>query len=199
MRRKTFESLKRVLLRESRNQPLILVVEDLHWIDQETHAFLTELGESLPTARVLLIVNYRPEYEHPWGNRSYVEQLRLDPLERESAEELLAAMLGDGAELSALKRLILEKTEGSPFFMEEIVLALFERGILVRNDRVALTTAVSEVHIPSTIQGVLASRIDRLAPEQKELLQVAAVIGRQFSLTVLQRVTGESDVAVSVF
>ena len=106
---------------------------------------------------------------------------------------LLSSMLGDGAVLSALKRLILEKTQGNPLFMEEIVLALFERGILVRNDRVALTTAVSEVHIPSTIQGVLASRIDRLAPEQKELLQVAAVIGRQFSLTVLQRVTGESD------
>ena len=93
--------LKRLLLRESQEQPLLLVFEDLHWIDAETQALLDSLVESLPTARILLLVNYRPEYEHAWHSKTYYQQLRLDPLPPASAEELLAALLGDDAELAA--------------------------------------------------------------------------------------------------
>jgi predicted ATPase len=96
-----------------------LVFEDLHWIDSETQALLDSLVESLPTARVLLLGNYRPEYQHGWGSKTYYAQLRLDPLPPESAGELLRALLGDGAGLEPLKHLLIKRTEGNPFFLEE--------------------------------------------------------------------------------
>ena len=119
--------------RISSNQPLIVIFEDLHWIDDETQALLNLLADSIGTAKFLLLVNYRPEYSHQWNSKTYYTQLRLDPLGKESAEEMLTAQLGDSLELGPLKRLIIEKTEGNPFFMEEMVLALFEEGVLVRN------------------------------------------------------------------
>jgi tetratricopeptide (TPR) repeat protein len=122
----TFEAIKRLLVRESLNQPLILIFEDLHWLDSETEAFLSFLSEGVATARILLLVNYRPEYQHSWGNKTYYTQLRLDPLGQKEAEEMLMALLGDRAGLHSLKQLILEKTEGNPFFMEEVVQTLAE-------------------------------------------------------------------------
>ena len=112
--RRTLEAVKQLLLRESLNQPLIVVFEDLHWIDAGTQAFLNLLVDALATVRILLLVNYRPEYRHEWGNKTYYTQLRLDPLGKESAGKLLTALLGDGAEVGPLKRLIIEKTEGNP-------------------------------------------------------------------------------------
>src|SRR5713226_9621746 len=123
-RRRTFDAIKRVLVRESLNQPLILIFEDLPWLDAETQAFLTLLSESIATARILLLVNYRPEYRHDWGSKTFYTQLRLDPLGQDDAQELLTVLLGDEAALQPLKQFILEKTEGNPFFMEEIVQAL---------------------------------------------------------------------------
>ena len=126
-----------MLVRESLNQPLIVIFEDLHWIDTETQALLSLLVEAIATVRILLLVNYRPEYQHPWSSKSCYLQLRLDPLHPESAEKMLTALLGEGAgevaDLAALKRLIINKIEGNPFFMEELVQALFEQGVLVRN------------------------------------------------------------------
>src|SRR5215831_14829955 len=116
-RRRTFEALKRLFVRESLNQPLILIFEDLHWLDSETQAFLTLLSESIATARLLLLVNYRPEYRHEWGNKSFFSQLRLDPLAQGDAQELLKALLGDDPAFQSLKQFILAKTEGNPFFM----------------------------------------------------------------------------------
>ena len=118
-RRRTLDAIKRILLRESLNQPLMVIFEDLHWIDDETQAFLNLLAESIANAKILLLVNYRPEYSHQWNSKTYYTQLRLDPLGRDSAEEMLSALLGDNAELVPLKRVIIEKTEGNPFFMEE--------------------------------------------------------------------------------
>src|SRR2546428_9393924 len=118
-RRRIFEALKRLFLRESLNQPLILIFEDLHWIDTETQGFLDILSESVASARLLLLVNYRPEYRHEWGSKTYYTQLRLSPLGREEAAELLTFLLGNDVSLTVPKRLILEKTEGKPFFMEE--------------------------------------------------------------------------------
>jgi predicted ATPase len=119
---------------------LIVIFEDLHWLDEETQTFLNLLADSIATARVLLLVNYRPEYTHSWGSKTYYTQLRLDPLGKENAREMLDAVLGDGVELAPLKRLIIDRTQGNPFFMEEIVQALFEEeGALARNGTVKLT------------------------------------------------------------
>jgi predicted ATPase len=127
-KRRTLEAIKRLLLRESLNQPLMVIFEDLHWIDEQTQELLNLLADSIGTAKILLLVNYRPEYSHQWNSKTYYTQLRLDPLGEESVEEMLNALLGDGPELAALKRLITEKTEGNPFFMEEMVQNLFEEG-----------------------------------------------------------------------
>src|SRR5438093_2945989 len=131
-RRRTFEALKKLLLRESLNQPLLLIFEDLHWIDGETQGFLDTLSDGVATARLLLLVNYRPEYRHEWGTKTYYTQLRLAPFGKEEAEEFLTVLLGSDARLHSLKQLILQKTEGTPFFMEEVVQDLCEQGALVR-------------------------------------------------------------------
>ena len=111
-KRRTLDAIKRILLRESLNQPLMVIFEDLHWIDEETQALLNLLADSIGTAKILLLVNYRPEYSHQWGSKTYYTQLRLDPLGKETADEMLTALLGDGEDLMPLKRLIIEKHRG---------------------------------------------------------------------------------------
>jgi predicted ATPase len=149
--RRTLEAIKRLLLRESLNQPLMVIFEDLHWIDGKTLALLDLLADSIGTAKILLLVNYRPEYSDSWGGKTFYTQLRLDPLGKESAEEMTSALLGDGAQLAELKRLIIEKTEGNPFFMEEMVQVLVDEGTLVRNGTAKLTKSLSELNIPPTV------------------------------------------------
>ncbi|MBI3302136.1 MAG: hypothetical protein HYZ72_08695 [Deltaproteobacteria bacterium] len=198
-KRRTLDAIKRLLVRESVNQPLILIFEDLHWLDVETQAFLILLSESVATACILLLVSYRPEYRHDWGNRTYYSQLRLDPLGQEDAQELLTALLGDSAALQPLKRFILEKTEGNPFFMEEMVQALLEQGVLVHDPaagtglRPAPTMALTEIRLPSTVQGILTARIDRLPAEEKALLQTLSVIGKEFSSNLLKQVVEQPE------
>src|SRR5262249_45756487 len=130
-RRYTFDALKRVLIRESQRQPLLIVFEDLHWIDSETQAFLDSFVESLPLARIVLVVDYRPEYSHSWGDKSYYTQIRVDPLQPASAEELLQYLLGSNKDLAPLKQLLIHRTEGNPFFAEESVRSLVETGVLI--------------------------------------------------------------------
>ncbi len=192
-RRRTLETIKRILLRESLNQPLIVIFEDLHWIDAETQALLDLIADAIGNARVLLLLNYRPEYRHGWGSRTHYARLRLDPLGQESAEELLGALLGSEASLQPLKRLIFEKTHGNPFFMEETVQVLLDEGVLVRNGTVKLTRPLSELDIPPTVQVILASRIDRLPVDEKDLLQTLAVMGKEFPLGLIKKVTDKSD------
>jgi predicted ATPase len=192
-KRRTLEAIKRIILRESLNQPLILNFEDLHWIDQHTQELLNLLADSIGTAKILLLVNYRPEYTHTWSNKTYYEQLRLDPLPRESAEEMLTALVGEGDDLAPLRRLIIEKTEGTPFFMEELVQVLFEQQVLARNGGVRLTRPLAELKIPSTVQTILASRIDQLPAGEKDLLQTLAVIGREFSASLVHAAVGQYD------
>jgi predicted ATPase len=186
-RQRTLEALKRVLLRESQVQPLVLVFEDLHWIDAETQALLNSLVESLPTARILLLVNYRPEYQHTWGSKTYYSQLRLDPLAPASAKELLQALLGDDASLAPLTPVLIARTEGNPFFLEESVRTLVETLVLVgERGAYRLAQALPSIQVPATVQAVLAARIDRLPPEEKNLLQAAAVIGKDVPAALLQ-------------
>jgi tetratricopeptide (TPR) repeat protein len=194
-RQRTLDGLKRVLLRESQVQPLLLVFEDLHWIDAETQALLDSLVESLPTARLLLLVNYRPEYQHGWGSKTYYTQLRLDPLPPASADEFLHVLLGDDggahgrAPLQDLKRRLIARTEGNPFFLEESVRTLVETGVLVGEPGAYhLAQALPTIQLPATVQAVLAARIDRLPPEDKRLLQTAAVIGTEVPLPLLQAI-----------
>jgi class 3 adenylate cyclase/tetratricopeptide (TPR) repeat protein len=188
-RQRTLDACKRVLLRESQAQPLVLVCEDLHWIDTETQALLDSLVESLPTARLLLLVNYRPEYRHGWGSKTYYTQLRLDPLPPASADALLDGLLGDDTSLVPLKRLLIARTEGNPFFLEESVRALVETGVLVgAPGAYRLAQALPTSQVPATVQAVLAARIDRLPPEAKRLLQTAAVIGTEVPLPLLHAI-----------
>ncbi len=193
-KRRTLDAIKRILLRESLNQPLMVIFEDLHWIDEETQAFLNLLADSIGTARILLLVNYRPEYSHQWNSKTYYTQLRLDPLGKESADEMLSALLGDNPQLAPLKRVIVERTEGNPFFMEETVQVLFDEGALTGSGAaVSLTKPISELKIPPTVQGILAARIDRLAYEAKDLLQTLAVIGREFPMSLIRAVIRKAD------
>jgi len=184
--------------------------------DEETQALLNLLADSIGTAKLLLLVNYRPEYSHQWNSKTYYTQLRLDPLGSEGADEMLSALLGaspapatqsPGASrerssgdlqlagrvrapdsIAGLKRLIIERTEGNAFFMEETVQVLLDEGALARNGDVHLTKPLAELKIPATVQAILASRIDRLPPDEKELLQTLAVIGREFALSLVRRV-----------
>ena len=194
-RQRTIEAIKQLLLRESQVQPLLLVFENLHWIDAETQAVLDRLIESLPTARLLLIVNYRPEYQHGWGSKTYYTQVRLDPLPTTSAEELLQALLGDDPSLVPLKRLLIERTEGNPFFLEESVRALVETGVLVgERGAYRLAKPLESMQVPATVHAVLAARIDRLPLEEKRLLQTAAVIGTEVPFALLQAIGELSEV-----
>jgi class 3 adenylate cyclase/tetratricopeptide (TPR) repeat protein len=189
-RQRTLDGLKRLLLRESQVQPLLLVCEDLHWIDTETQAILDSLIESLPTARVLLVVNYRPEYQHGWGSKTYYTQLRLDPLPPASVTALLQALLGDDPSLAPLTQLLIARTQGNPFFLEESVRALVETEILVGvRGAYHLAQALPGIQVPATVQAVLAARIDRLPAEAKRLLQTAAVLGTEVPVPLLHAIT----------
>jgi class 3 adenylate cyclase/tetratricopeptide (TPR) repeat protein len=196
-RQRTLDAVKRLLLRESQAQPLLVIFEDLHWIDSETQALLDSLVESLPTARIFLLVNYRPEYQHAWGGKTYYTQLRLDPLPSESADALLGALLGADPGLEPVKRLLIARTEGNPFFLEESVRALVETGVLA-GERAAyrLARAPASVQVPATVQALLAARIDRLSVEDKRLLQSASVVGKDVPLAVLEAVSDLTEASL---
>jgi class 3 adenylate cyclase/tetratricopeptide (TPR) repeat protein len=193
-REHTLGAVKRILLRESRSQPLLLIFEDLHWIDAETQAFLDALVESLPTACVLLAVNYRPNYQHDWGSKTYYRQLRIDALPPESAEALLEPLLGDNPELRPLRRLLIERTEGNPLFLEESVRSLVETEVLVgERGAYRLGRDPIAIQVPATVQAILAARIDRLQPEDKQLLQTASVIGKDLPWALLVETSGQPE------
>lgn len=193
-RRQTLDALKRMCLRESQRQNLLLVFEDLHWIDHETQSFLDGLVDSLPMAHLLLLVNYRPEYNHGWSEKSYYTQLRVDPLQTSSVEEFLSKLLGDNPDLLPLKKLLIKRTEGNPFFAEESVRSLLETGVLT-GEKGAYRPGlkIDDLIIPSTVQNVVADRIDRLPVEEKHLLQTAAVIGVIIPFDLLQAVSELPD------
>lgn len=197
-KRRTLDAIKRLLVRESLNHPLIVIFEDLHWLDAETQAFLTLFSDSVATARILLLTNYRPEYQHGWGNKLFFSQVRLDPLRQADAEEMLTALLGETAgaprdtPLQELRRLILEKTAGNPFFMEEIVQELREQGLL-SVEGAPQGVIPTELHLPPTVQGILAARLDRLPVKEKAFLQMLSVIGDEMPLSLIRHVTGTAD------
>ncbi|MGH7301956.1 MAG: adenylate/guanylate cyclase domain-containing protein [Candidatus Rokuibacteriota bacterium] len=194
-RRRTLDTVKRLLLRESQVQPLVVVFEDLHWVDGETQALLDSLVESLGSARLLLLVNYRPEYQHGWGSKIAYSQMRLDALAAESAGELLDALLGKDPGLALLKQVLVKR--GNPFFLEETVRMLVETKALEGSrGRYRLTQPLQALQVPPTVQTILAARIDRLAPEDKRLLQTASVVGKDVPFALLQAIAELPDEAL---
>ena len=196
-RQRALDGVRRLLLRESQVQPLLVLFEDLHWVDAETQGLLDSLVESLPTACLLLLVNYRPEYQHGWGGKTYYRQLRIDALLPGRAEELLEGLVGNDLTLQPLKRLLIERTEGNPFFLEESIRTLIETKALAgERGAYRLAPGSHNLQIPATVQAILAARIDRLRPEDKRLLQAAAAIGKDVPFSLLQGIAEETEEAV---
>jgi class 3 adenylate cyclase/tetratricopeptide (TPR) repeat protein len=194
-RQQTLDAVRRLLLREAREQPLLLVFEDLHWIDSGTQALLDNLVETLSSARVLMLVNYRSEYQHSWATKTSYSQIRLDALPAESAEELLDVLLGQDPGLAPLKQLLVRR--GNPFFLEETVRTLVETKALAgQRGRYVFTDTGRPLQVPLTVQVMLAARIDRLAPEDKRLLQTASVIGKNVPWALLRAIADLPDDAL---
>jgi class 3 adenylate cyclase len=193
-RQQTIQSLKSLILRESQVQPLVVVFEDLHWQDSLSLGILEEVVDSLQKERVLLIVSYRSEYQDNWTNRSHYQQLQLYPLPDESMEELLNILLGADVTLYGVKTLLMERAEGNPFFLEELVRTLVETGALSgERAEYRLSTSVSTIQVPPKVQAVIAARIDRLPQEQKRVIQEAAVVGKDVSFSLLNAITDQSE------
>ena len=193
-RRRTIEGVQNIFLAESARQPLVLVVEDLQRIDEETQTLLDGLVRRLHHRRVLLLVTYRPEYRHRWADSPHYTERRVGPLEPATAYALLDALLGASPDLIPLKSLLVDRTDGNPFFVEESVRTLIEtRALHGEPGALRLAQPLREIRVPSTVQAVLAARIDRLTPEAKHLLQSAAVIGKDVPFPVLESIADLPD------
>jgi len=190
-REKTFEALRDLLIRVSQEKPLVLTVEDLHWIDKTSEEFLGYLIGWLANTPILLLLLYRPEYSHPWGSKSYYTKIGLDQLGTQSSSELVKAILEEGEAAPELTQLILNRAAGNPLFMEEFTHTLLENGSIERKDeKYVLSGKASDIRVPDTIQGIIAARLDRLEDNLKRTMQVASVIGRDFAFRILQTITG---------
>jgi class 3 adenylate cyclase/tetratricopeptide (TPR) repeat protein len=190
-RERTFEALRDLMIRVSQGKPLVLVVEDLHWIDKTSEEFLGYLTGWLANTSIMLLLLYRPEYTHPWGSKTYYTKVGLDQLGTTSSSELVKAILEEGEMAPELRQLILNRAAGNPLFMEEFTHTLLENGAIERKDeKYVLTRKASDIQVPDTIQGIIAARLDRLEDNLKRTMQVASVIGRDFAFRILQTITG---------
>jgi len=190
-REKTFEALRDILIRASHDMPVIIAVEDLHWMDKTSGEFLDYLIGWIANAPVLLMLLYRPEFTHQWGSKSYYSQVGLDQLGLESSGELVKAILEGGDVAPELKNLILNRSAGNPLFIEEFAHSLVENGAIEKHGRTfVLSGKESDIRVPDTIQGIIAARLDRLEDNLKRTMQVASVIGRDFAFRILQTITG---------
>jgi transcriptional regulator with AAA-type ATPase domain/tetratricopeptide (TPR) repeat protein len=185
--RRMLDALRRVIVRESFARPMLIVLEDLHWIDADTQVALDSLVEFIPSARILLLLTYRPEYRHRWSGKTFYTQLRVDALPAEAAGELLDHLLGPAAELASLKRELAQWTEGNPFFLEECVRTLAETGALAGRPGGPPPESVAHL-LPATVEDTLAARMNRLPSDARHVVQCAAAIGTDFSDAVLSEV-----------
>jgi class 3 adenylate cyclase/tetratricopeptide (TPR) repeat protein len=191
---RTIQALSRIVLRGAESRPLILSVEDLHWMDKSSEDVFKDFLEHITGARVLLLFTYRPEYVQPWGGRSYHSQVNLNRLSNRETLAMVTHILGTDEVHQDLENLIFEKTEGVPFFIEEFLKSLRDLRILERQDHsYVLAKDIREVVVPSTIQDVLMARADALPEGAKEVLQTASAIEREFNHALLQTVTGLTE------
>ncbi|HYR96234.1 MAG TPA: sigma 54-interacting transcriptional regulator, partial [Candidatus Binatus sp.] len=189
-RSETFRALKAIMLRAAERHPVVLVVEDLHWIDPASEEYLAFLADAVPATRALLVCSYRPGYRHPFGDRTYQVRLSLRALSPAEMADITDSLLGTAEVPDELRALIAAKAEGNPFFVEEVTRSLLEDGSLRREDgRIVLARDLAEIAVPDTIQDVLIARLDRLADDARLAIQVASVIGREFALRLLERIT----------
>jgi len=189
-RERTFEALRDMLIRGSQEKPLILAIEDIHWVDKTSEEFFDYMIGGLANTPILLILLYRPEYTHSWGSKSYYTKIGLDQLGTASSSELVKAILEKGEVAPELRQLILNRAAGNPLFMEEFTHTLLENGSIERkNERYVLSEKASDIQVPDTIQGIIAARMDRLEDNLKRTMQVASVIGRDFAFRILQAIT----------
>jgi tetratricopeptide (TPR) repeat protein len=190
-RRRILDAVRNLLLHESENQPVILILEDLHWLDSESQALLDEVAESISEARFLLMVNYRPEYRHEWSRHPHFSEVRMDSLSAESANEMLGHMLGDDEGLTPLKALLVRHANSNPFFLEEYVQTLLETGALSGSEKDRDWQESPQV--PANLQSLIAARIDRLPPMKKQILQTATVVGMEIPLSLLRVISELSE------
>ena len=189
-RERIFEAIRDILLRQSQDRPVILAIEDCQWIDKTSEEFLPHLINSLPSARMMMLLLYRPEYHHSWTTKSYYQHIGLNQLSRKASAELMNSILGASAS-PELGELVLTKAGGNPMFIEELTKALLENGSIERKDHeYVLAEESSEIAVPATIQGIIAARLDCLGGDLKRTLQTASVIGRDFSFGLLQIIAG---------
>jgi len=184
--RQLFGVLRRLVREGGAGEPTVTLIEDLHWIDASSDAFLAQWVEAIEGTRGLLVVNFRPEYRAEWMSRSCYHQIALAPLSAQAADELLADLIGHDPSTRELGERIRQRTGGNPFFTEEVVQSLVESGQLAgTRGRYRLAAQIDALDVPATVQAVLAARIDRLPEREKQVLQAASVVGREFSLPVL--------------
>ncbi|MEE9419668.1 MAG: adenylate/guanylate cyclase domain-containing protein [Desulfatiglandaceae bacterium] len=188
---RTFEAIRDLLVRLSETQPLVLAVEDLHWIDKTSGEFLDYFIGWLANTRILLILLYRPEYTHQWGSKSYYSKIGVDQLSAATSAELVQAILEGGDVVPELRELILGRAGGNPLFVEELTKSLVENGSIQKMDnQYVLIRKASDIQVPDTLQGIIAARIDRIEENLKRIMQVASVIGREFVFRILQTIMG---------
>ncbi|MBW1885098.1 MAG: AAA family ATPase, partial [Deltaproteobacteria bacterium] len=189
--RQLFHFVRRLVRAKSALEPAVLFLDDAHWIDAGTDRFLAQIVEAVTDTRALLLVNFRPEYHADWMGKSEYQQLPLRPLAAKEIEALFDELIGDDTSGSGLRELIRERTGGNPFFVEEVVYSLAESGALEGSrGTYRLVEPIETLEVPTTVQPVLAARIDRLGEREKQALQAASVIGREFSEPVLSAVLG---------
>ncbi|MDJ0720231.1 MAG: adenylate/guanylate cyclase domain-containing protein [Desulfobacterales bacterium] len=192
------EALRMILLKLSRRRPLVIAIEDLHWVDRNSEEIFAYILKSIPGYRIMLIFTFRPEFRPQWGTRSYHSQLTLNRLANRHVIAMMKHLLENASFDLQLEKLIIDKTEGVPFFIEEFILSLKNLNIIERNSvAYHLTARINEVAIPSTIQDIIMARIDALPPPTKEILQIGSVIEREFSYVMIKTITALPDMELS--
>jgi class 3 adenylate cyclase/tetratricopeptide (TPR) repeat protein len=188
------EAVRRIALKGSDTRLLIMAFEDLHWIDKSSEDSLRDLLENISGARVFLIFTYRPEFVHTWGGKSYHNQVTLNRLSNRESLAMVAHLLSTENFDKGLEELVLDKTEGVPFFIEEFIKSLLEQKVInKRRGKYRLVKDTEAMIVPSTVQDVLMARIDSLAESAKDVLQTGSVVGREFNQNLIQVVTGLSE------
>ena len=191
---KTFEAIRNFFIQLSQDSPLIIVIDDVQWLDKTSEEFVSYFIQWISNTRILLLLLYRPEYNHSWGSKSFYKQIGIEPLSEDESKQFIRSLLNDCEIPQPIEQFIIGRTSGNPLFMEELLYMLIEnRTIVKENGSYQLDEAVVENQVPDTIQGIIAGRMDRLEDSIKTTLQVASVIGRSFLFKILRTLPGLSD------